>query len=124
MGERVATSAKDKLRRPSGLLIPTALEIQRYLKKVSKRKPFDSKGSIGEETKGVRIINEEGEFLGFGETGRYDWFIQTHNRDGHKIADELMHHGNSSARYNMTTLRTEFHVETSELTKVTNEIIA
>lgn len=117
MNERIRLVRKDKSEKPSNLRIPTKLEIQNYLREVADREPFDLSGEISEKTKGVRIINEKGVFLGFGQIGQYDWFIMTHNSKRRKT-DKRLHHGNSSTTYNMTTLRPDIYIETDELNKI------
>lgn len=114
MKERTPSVRKDKSEKPSELSIPTRLEIQNYLKEVADRKPFDLSGEISEETKGVRIINEKGVFLGFGQIGQYDWFIMTHNSKRRKT-DKRLHHESSSTTYNMTTLRPDFYIKNEDL---------
>lgn len=102
---------------------PTAEEIAGYFESIRNgkiykrdRKDFFSRriDQIQEGTSGVRLVTDEGVYLGSGVVGSYDWFTLKSDSKGEDVGNGNMHFANSSRKFNMVTLKDPFDIETAE----------
>lgn len=111
--------------------IPTNEEIDQYLKWIeSENSRMRDEGDlfsirvdqIESGTTDVRLVTEDGVFLGFGEVGRYDWFTLNMDSKRKPKYDDNLHHENSSKKFNMTMLSKPFYIKTKEIDGLIDKI--
>lgn len=101
--------------------IPSAEEIAEYLESLKNREAFNGGDEIREKVEGVRLVTEDGKFLGWGIIGRYDWFKLTIDPRGKNVSRNL-HHENSSKKFKMTSLREDFYIMTDEMRNMIDKL--
>lgn len=104
-------------------LTPTGAEIHEYLNKVKTNvRPLFAEEEIKPGTTRVRIVTEEGKFLGWGTVGEYDWFYLNKKSNGRTITHFSLHHGNSSTAHNMTMIDQPINIQTDEMNSIIAEL--
>lgn len=106
-----------------GLIPPTKEEIKQYLAEIQTNvRPLFAEEEIKPDTENVRIVTEEGNFLGWGVVGEYDWFYLKKKPNGRSVEHFSLHHRNSSAKFNMTMVDQPINIESDEMENIINEI--
>lgn len=110
------------------LIPPSEEEIDGYLFEVQNKVkvPYKVKVPFAEEeirpdTENVRIVTEDGIFLGWGDVGSYDWFYLKKKPNGRSVDHYSLHHRNSSLKFNMTMVDDPINIETDEIKKLLDE---
>ena len=118
----------ESLRKP-----PTKVDIERFLKFIKqrdrRRMVFSGRrrrDDIKPNTEGVMLVTGDGEFLGWGEVGGYDWFRLDIDPGGKNVLgpeSRHFHSGKTSKRFNMALKTQHRYIETEQVRRLLSDLV-